>query len=236
MNKSFLSHKVDSMNKLSILIILFLFIVPFQTKAQNYFGMQFSYMQPLNDYEKNLEVSPKGFGLNYMFKPKVFKKIYIGAQFGVSMYATDSYTLSVEIEQNEFLDVEVEEEDCFLSYNLTGRYYFVENKLINPYIEGRIGGLSFFSTKMTDEDYDKYYDNSTAFFGTSFQKGIGGGFSYHVKDNLWMDFNVIYNSGTKTDYRNIGTSDIAFRVDPELSKFESYTDNLNFNLGIQFGF
>ena len=89
---------------------------------------------------------------------------------------------------------------------------------------------------MTDEEHDEYYDNSTTFHGTTFQLGLGGGLSYHVKENLWFDLNVIYNRGGRADYRNIGSSDVAYRANPELGKFESYTDNINYSIGVLFGF
>jgi len=219
-----------------LLLLCFLSAFALQTEAQNFVGVQFNYMQPLHEYGKNLESHhPVGFGLSYMFKPTLFKRFYIGAQLGVSMYATDSYRESVRIE-DEFEDIEINEEDCFFSYNAVGRYYLIEGKRINPYMEARVGGLSFFSTKMTDEDYDEYYENSTTFYGTSIQLGLGGGLSVHVKDNLWIDLNVIYNRGGKTDYRNIGSSDIEYRISPSTSKFESFTDNVNYSLGVQFGF
>ena len=224
------------MNKLPLLILLLFSVMTFQTKAQNYIGLQFNYMQPLNEYGQNLESHPVGFGLSYLFKPKLFNKFYVGAQFGVSMYATDSYTESKTIENNQIIDIKIDEEDCFFSYSLTGRYYLVEEKFLNPYLEARIGGLSFFSTKMTDEEYDEYFDNSTTFHGTSFQLGLGGGLSVHVADYLWVDLNVIYNQGGHADYRNISSTDAAYRLNPSLGKFDSFTDNVNYSLGVQFGF
>lgn len=228
--------KAELMNKLPLLILICLSLLSLRTEAQNYMGIQFNYMQPLDEYKQNLDVHPKGIGLNYLFKPQIFKKMYIGAQIGISMYATDTYFESVDFGDGSFQDIEVEEEDCFFSYNLVGRYYLVEDKLLNPYLEARFGGLSFFSTKMTDEEYDEHYDNSTSFYGTSLQLGLGGGLSYHVVDNFWIDFNVIYNRGSRADYRNIGAADVTYRVDTDLGKFESYVHNVNYSLGVQFGF
>jgi hypothetical protein len=192
-------------------------------------------MKPLGNYGENLTSSPKGLGFNYMFQAPSVKHLYFGAQAGVSMYATDSYDQSIRID-GEFEDVEIQEEDCFFSYNLTGRYFLVEDHMINPYFEVRFGGLSFFSTKMTDDDYDEYFDNSTTFHGTAIQTGLGGGLTYHVVDNLWIDLNVIYNKGSHTNYRDIGDKEVNYRLDPEASQFESYTGNINFSLGVQFGF
>lgn len=225
------------MNKLRLLLLLCLSFWFIQSEAQNFMSVHFNYMQPLDDYRQNMNVHPKGIGLGYQFKPKIFKKFYIGAQFGVSMYAMDSYLQSIETDEDVFEDVEIEEEDCFLAYHLTGRYYFVEERRINPYLEARLGGLSFFSTKMTDEEYDEYFENSTSFYGTSIQAGIGGGLSFHIVDQMWIDFNVIYNRGSRADYRNIDSvKDASYRIDPELSKFESYTNNVNYSLGVQFSF
>jgi len=223
------------MYKLFLLLSLsILFALP--SSAQSYLGVEFNYMQPLQEYGNNLEVHPKGIGLSYMYKPKVFKKFYVGAQLGVSMYATDSYEELVQNKEDEYVNIDIEEEDCFLFYGFIGRYFIVEDRLINPYLEARLGGLSFFSTKMTDDEHDDYYSNSTDFYGTTIQLGLGGGFSVHVKDNLWIDLNVIYNRGGRADYRNIGSSDVAYRTNPSLGKFESYTDNINYSLGVQFGF
>lgn len=214
--------------------LLICFALP--ATAQSYLGIEFNYMQPLHEYGKNLEVHPKGFGLSYMYKPQIFQKFYIGAQLGVSMYATDSYNESVRNKENERVNIEINEEDCFVSYGLIGRYFLIEDRLINPYIEARLGGLSFFSTKMTDDEHDEYFENSTTFYGTTIQLGLGGGFSYHVKDNLWIDLNMVYNRGGRADYRNIGASDAVHRANAELGKFESYTDNFNYSLGVLFGF
>lgn len=225
------------MKKLVLLLACFLTILTFELQAQQHLlGVQFNYMQPLHEYGRNLEAHhPKGLGMNFLFKPALFNKFYVGAQIGVSMYAMDSYNESVWVE-DEFKDIEIEEEDCFFSYSLVGRYYLVEDKLINPYVEAKFGGLSFFSTKMTEDDYDEYYDNSTIFYGSTIQLGLGAGLSYHVGDNLWIDLNIVYNRGGKTDYRNIGSTDIEYRLNPSDSKFVSYTDNVNYSLGVQFSF
>ncbi len=224
------------MYKISTLVIILSLAFSSLSEAQSYIGVNFNYMKALGEYGDNLTSNPRGIGFNYMFQPKSsFKHFYVGLQVGVSMYAMEGYNEAVWIDE-ELATIEVDEEDCFLSYSLTGRYYLVEDRLINPYLEMRFGGMSFFSTKLTEDKYDEYYDNSTTFHGTALQTGLGGGFSFHVKDNLWVDFNVIYNKGSHTNYRDIGSKDVNFRLDPEASEFESYTGNLNFGLGVQFGF
>ncbi len=224
------------MNKFTISLLFFLTAIVFESKAQSFMGIQFNYMQPLADYSQNLDANPAGIGFNYMFKPAIFKKLYVGTQIGVSMYATDNYTETVQIGEDNSLDIKVDEEDCFFSYNLLTRYYLSEGKLISPYVEAHAGGLSFFSTKMTDEEFDEHFDNSTTFHGTALQLGLGGGLAVHIVDNLWIDLNVIYNSGSRTNYRNISSADAVYRSNPSLGKFESYTNNLNYSLGVQFGF
>lgn len=219
---------------LSLVVIFALYNLN-SISAQNYIGVQFNAMQPLNDYGENIQVVPKGLSLNYMFKPKAFKHLYVGANLGVSMYATDNYNETVSHDQQN-IEVEISEEDCFIAYGLTARYMFVEDNKLSPYLEARLGGLSFFSTKMTEESYDDYYENSTSFHGTAFQIGMGLGLSYHVIDNLWIDINGVYNKGSFADYRNIGSTDVELRTGNDFGKYTSYTDNLSFSFGVQFGF
>ncbi len=221
---------------LSFLTCIFSLAIFSIANAQVAFGFGYNYTKPLQEYNENLEKDPKGVSINVLYNPAKLKNVYVGAEVGVSMYANDSYYLALRDSEGNDLTAEIDEEDCFFSYNALLRYFPSKDKLVNPYIESRIGAISFFSTSMAEEGFQDLYDSKTAFHGTALNFGIGGGAVFDISYNLAIDVNATFNRGQHTFYRSIEESDINYRRNLDYGRHESKTNNLNFKIGILFGF
>jgi len=219
-----------------LFILLLMCSVSF-VNAQIYGGANFNYTQALKTFNQNLVKNPMGISFNAFTSPFKNKKLQVGIEFGVAMYANDAF--SVEIDEGELAGetFKIEEEDCFLSYTLNARYYLSNDKLINPYVEGRVGGMSFFSSQLTEEKYQDYFEDNTTFHGTSFISGFGIGTVVRLGQTVALDMSVLAINGTKADYRSIEPEEDAdLRRSLDYGQKESNINNLNFKLGILFGF
>lgn len=218
-----------------LFILLFMCSVTF-VNAQISGGINFNYTQALKSFDTNLEKNPMGISLNLFITPLKDKRFQLGAELGVAMYANDAFSMGIEEGELAGETFKIEEEDCFLSYHLNARYYLHNNKLINPYMEARIGGMSFFSSQLTDEKYQDYFEDNTTFHGTSLIGGIGGGAVIRLGSRLAMDMSIIASTGTRAKYRSIEPDAAELRRSLDYGQQESSIHNLNYKLGILFGF
>lgn len=199
------------------------------TFAQSSLGISFNLAAPSGDYANNVD-HPMGVSVSYLITNPKFKGLQYGAELGVSMYANDSYDYEVGEEI-----IELDEEDCYLAYHIFTRYRFNTQKKLMPYVEGRLGGISYFSSLTTSDDVD--FEDQHKFHGSTFSLGAGGGLLYAVNENLAIDFSAIAAYGLDTDYRSIDKLDpIELKTDLNAGLTSSSTSFLNFKLGILLGF
>ena len=201
--------------------------------AQVKFGINFNISNPIGSFDDNVTKMPLGFSFNGLFPVSKIKGMYLGGEVGVSMYANDDYELQAGANNTM---IEIDEEDCFLNYNLVGRYIPMENKMLQPYLEARIGGQSYFSTRIAEENDEDVFDNKTTFHGTAFNLGLGSGILTKIRSNIFIDLGVSYNNGTKTAYRSLETIDSRFDKKLSAGIQKSKTNHFNYRLGILFGF
>lgn len=199
------------------------------TYGQIAFGFNLNVANPTGELSNNIK-HPVGISFDVMTPIKKVPGLYVGAELGVSMYANDTYLMSTADGTNVF---EVDEEDCFLAYHATAKYFPIKKKgLINPYVEARLGGMSYFSTIMSDEDD---FDSETSFHGSAWNAGLGGGLIIKAFKNISFNSSVIYSVGSSTDYRMIEKGDeVKKGLDEGLKNAEA--NYINFKLGILFGF
>ena len=210
-------------------ILCFLaFQIP-SVQGQAAFGFNVNVASPKGELSNNIK-HPAGISFDVLIPIKKIRGLYVGGEFGVSMYANDSYLLSNADETDVF---EVDEEDCFLAYHATAKYFPLKKRgLFNPYLEAKVGGLSYFSTIMSDEED---FDSQTSFHGSAFNAGLGGGLVIKAFRNLSFNSSVIYSVGSRANYRMIDKKDEVKKGLNEGIK-NAETNYINFKLGILFGF
>jgi len=214
--------------------VLFFYLA--KAEAQVAMGMHYNITQPLSDYQNNLHTNPKGFSFSMMNAVGKSEVLFMGGELGVSMYANEDYLLEVENEYNELESIDISEEDCYLRYNAFLRYIPFRHKVLSPYAEVSLGGVSFFSTQIVDEGFEDFFDNQTKFHGTAFNLSAGAGLMVKLSEYVALDMAVLANRGQKTHYRSISPSDINLKKTLDDGRHESFTHHVNYRLGFVFGF
>lgn len=218
------------MKKTILLAILALVIGPFLNilSAQSAFGFNFNVASPQGAYAENV-TRPMGVTVNFLKNNQKIKGLYYGVEVGVSMYAADKYDHDFEGKT-----IELSEEDCYLSYAAVVRYHFRNQKILNPYVEGRVGGISYFSTLMSNE---KDFEDQNKFYGSSFSYGFGGGVAVRLCEQISLDLGLTKAFGLDTNYRSVEkTAPADLKGDLDAGIKSSRTDFLNFKIGVLFGF
>ncbi len=222
--------------KTNILLLLLCCFAISAAQGQASFGMNFNIAKPMQEYAENLSTAPKGFSTDVVFRVKE-TNLSVGGEIGVSMFYNDQHLRELADEGYPGAFIEVDEEDCFLNYNAVVRYHVFKRAIVNPYIEGRLGGTSFFSTQIATE-YTDLFEDKTKFHGTAFNAGIGGG--VHIRFGnvpVGLDLAALANSGSFTNYRSINPEKIDTGVSLRMAdgQYESKTNHLNFRIGVRFG-
>ncbi len=218
------------MKKTILLAILALVIGPFfsHLSAQSAFGFNFNMASPQGNYAENV-TRPMGVTINYLKNNQKIKGLYYGVEFGVAMYASDEYDYDYQGKT-----IELSEEDCYLSYAGVVRYHFRDQKILNPYVEGRVGGISYFSTLMSN-DID--FEDQNKFYGSTFSYGFGGGVAVRLCEKVALDVGLTKAYGLNTNYRSVEKTDLAdLKGDLDAGVKSSRTDYLNLKVGVLFGF
>ncbi len=221
---------------LTLLVVVVSFFYLAKAEAQVSMGMHYNITQPLSDYENNLHENPKGFSFSMMNAIGKSEVLFLGGEIGVSMYANESYFLEIENGSNGLESIDISEEDCYLRYNTFLRFVPLKDKIVSPYAEVSLGGVSFFSTQIVDEGYEELFDNQTKFHGTAFNLSGGAGLMVKLSNYLALDVAVLANRGQKTHYRSIAPSDLNLKRTLEEGRHESFTHHVNFRMGFVFGF
>jgi len=225
------------MKKMILSAILALVVGPFSTmlSAQSTFGFNFNVASPQGDYAENV-TRPIGMTVNLLKNNQKFKGLYYGVEVGVAMYAADEYDYDFNGKT-----IKLSEEDCYLSYSAVVRYHFrnvsdlqERKKILNPYVEGRVGGISYFSTLMSNE---KSFGDQNKFYGSTLSYGFGGGLAISLCEQISLDLGLTKAFGLDTNYRSVektAAADLKGNLDAGIKS--SRTDFLNFKVGVLFGF
>jgi len=213
-----------------LLCVLSISFVQAQSNAS--FGLNFNLASPQQEFKENINRLPTGISFDALGRIKE-SRLSIGGELGVAMFFDDEFMYELREEGHPGEFIELYEEDCYLTYAAVTRYSAFKHAFINPYLEGRLGGTSFFSTRMAVEDTPLFEDN-TRFHGTSFNAGIGAGFQVNFCSTpLSLDFAALANVGTHTVYRSItDTKGGAIRLSD--GRVASKTNHINFRFGLRF--
>lgn len=216
--------------QLQILGLCLTLIIGFNFTANAQFsgGLGYLHVQPLDDFKENVSKSSKGVYMQGLQRVSN-SNLHVGGLFGITMYAKEVY----DVEFDGY-NIKVEEEDCFLQYQFMARYY-AWDKMVTPYVEGRVGGMSFFSTEYAvEEEVAETYEGSGQFHGTSLITSIGGGFVVKIpRTPISIDFNVNGNKGTHTEYRDI--EGVSYRRNLDDGIKASRTNSVSYQVGIILG-
>ncbi|NNM16617.1 MAG: hypothetical protein HKO56_08165 [Bacteroidia bacterium] len=226
-----------------LIVLLFISSAPL-IHAQSLGGLNFIYNQALKDYKHNINSSPMGISFIGLYAiPE--SKFSIGAELGVSMFANEEYTKDLTEEGYAGAMVEVYEEDCYISYHAVTRYTISENTMLSPYLEGKLGGISFFNDKVyekpTGPNAPKKIKDKTEFLGTSFQYGMGAGMLLQLDyifpslpSEVKLDFGFTLFNGTETNYRSVNYTEDIVRSNTDV-EYTSRTNNIAYKFGVVFG-
>jgi len=196
--------------------------------AQSAFGFNFNVASPQGAYAEHV-TRPMGVTINFLKDNQKIKGLYYGVEVGVAMYAADEY-------EHEFEGklIKLSEEDCYLSYAAVVRYHFRTQKILNPYLEGRVGGISYFSTLLSNE---KDFEDQNKFYGSTFSYGFGGGLAVRLCEQVSLDLGLTKAYGLDTNYRSVEkTAPAELKGNLDAGIKSSRTDFLNFKVGVLFGF
>ncbi|MEQ9425246.1 MAG: hypothetical protein RJQ09_12555 [Cyclobacteriaceae bacterium] len=210
------------------------------TFAQFKLGLNADIYKPQNQFGKNVSNAPVGMSIFGLYTPQN-SRFSFGSDLGVAMYANRTYDYELAQEGAPGSFIEVDEEDCFLHLDLLARYNVYQSPLITLFGEVKAGMYTFFSSRIASEPTLLYQDDFE-FHGTSFNTGVGGGFSLNLsqvfdgKDlerphPISLEFTSSYNSGTTASYRNMGNESGAI-AGLETGNYRSIINNLNFRIGV----
>lgn len=205
--------------------------------AQLSFGVHYNISKPLQEYAANLHKNPQGISVSFLHKSPKRGNLLLGGELGVSMYANEKY--SIELTEGDLAgqSMPIYEEDCYFRYNALARYVLVENRGLRPYLEAHLGGVSYFSTRLADDEFVDYFENVTKFHGTALNLGLGLGVLIKINSCLGIDLAMSANRGSKALYRSVVQADTNnLRLSLNDGSYTSATHHLNFRLGTKFGF
>ena len=235
------------MRNLLVLVAIVGLLLPSSVFAQLKIGMSFVRNYALHQYSQNIEQDPAGISFTGLYQvPRT--KFSVGFDWGVSMYASEKYTKELSAEGFPQAYADVSEENCYMSYQLLGRYHPIQEKALSPYGEVRIGGASFFTERVyhepfvNDPDAQKpdYIEGFLEWNGSAFQIAAGGGLEFDLdrinetRIPLSIDLNFNYILGSKATYRAI--SEPPTPTEDNSKMYNSATNSYAWRLGVYYNF
>ena len=219
------------MKKCHTVIILFVCSISYLS-AQSFMEINLKAYQAVGELNENISQTP--FGLSFGYSKGLSSKFSIGGELGVAMYSSEVYNV-----QTPSGFTEIEEEDCFITAHVNSRYFLKGSTVFKPFIEGRLGLTTFFSTKTaleTISDFDDTFD----VHGTAFNSALGGGVMTDVKQlfkkesgSVLVNISLNYHTGSKASYRNFKKTDDLLPSNAA-DTFKSLTDYLDYRIGAVF--
>jgi hypothetical protein len=137
------------MKTLKLLIpAMFLSISAF---SQNWeFGSNLMFSQPTGSMKRDMN---NAFGITLDVARRFKSPIAIGTEINFSSYGSETTRQQYTFDDGTTTETNVNVHNDIINFHLTGKYFFRNNKNINPYLSGKIG-WSFFKTTLTIEDPD----------------------------------------------------------------------------------
>lgn len=199
--------------------------------------MSFHYVHavPMGKYEQNLMHQPSGIAFEYMKGIDKIKNLQIGGSFNVSMYQNEDYEGQVNLSEPGSTYIETNEDDCYYIYQGIARYSITPEKaFLRPYIQGQVGGTTYFSTLSVMENSGSDLSGRTQNHGTTWLVGFAGGMQIRLFEGAAIDLSVGYNDSGNVEYRSSPDlqNSAQYRVDLRSHLQESKVKHLSLKLGI----
>ncbi len=217
-----------------LLSILFVFAA-MSISAQKSMNFQYLHTIPVGAFQDNLMHRPSGIAFEYLFSPAKVKSLQLGAAFSVSMYQNEDHSGEIAVSSSQSAYVATNEDDCFYTYQGIARYYLSDQEsFLRPYIQGQLGGATFFSTLTLTEDPEEAFASDTRSHGTAWLAGLGGGLAFKVCDLFYLDASMTYNESSVTNYRTSPESNpgAQYRIDLQSHQNRSKVNHLALKLGM----
>ena len=224
--------------KVIVLSVCLLVITGSVFAQKNMLGTNLKVYDPLSGFSKNIGALPAGLSMNYL-RSFENNKFSVGAEIGVAMYSSNTYTIDYKGET-----LEVSEEDCFWTAHTTVRYDVIRTDNFITYAEVKVGVTTFFSS-IDAFDTETDYKGEFSFHGTAFNSGLGGGImikpSYIFNQpekpgRVWLNVGAILNSGSNTDYRYMPKGESGINTSLADGQYESLTHYVGYKFGVLFQF
>jgi len=191
----------------------------------------FEYMKPQNSFNDRMNRSAYGGSATILYQTKPESPTFAGLDF----YYGQFYRTSAI-----FGDVVQRTRTSVFGLDLVMRYYlFNDFPVVDPFIEGLIGGKYLLSgTSVNFIDTNENLDYTVESGSLSFSYGFSGGFQMNVYEGIYyLNFKASYMRGTSDGFfaipegipnENLTINDLDFRNAP--------IDLLRMQIGISFAF
>lgn len=197
------------------LLSVILACVSIFANAQLEANFSYSMAIPVKEMGHNINLTHSGVAdVRYHFK-KAADKLWVGAQFGLGVYAITNQDQTYQFANGSTTQTNVNfTSDVFNSHAIAG-IDLVSGKPVTPYITAK-GGFSKFYTRIyiadpNDQDGCKPLESKSVYKDCTWSAGAGAGLkisgSAIVKkgcsNNWWIDFSANYLTGGTLNYLNV---------------------------------
>lgn len=190
-------------------VFFFLCTLPTSAQFESSIAFQFNQYVPETGFKNNVTRNPIG-GLLSFAMNKEESAWQFGLELGVGLYSGKKYFYETVEEGVPDNFVRLYEENGFISYHLLARHFLLLNRIIDVYLEGKMGASTYFSAIRSMRVSDVFEDRFL-FHDTTVNIGGGAGVQInigklmgkiHWKRKLYLDLSAIYLIGGNVTYRN----------------------------------
>ena len=174
-------------------------------------GFSYSFSLPLHEMKENIR-PVHSLNISFLSQVKRLSKLSWGIEGSFGQYAAFRKDQDIRFPDGSGISTEVSYSSNVVSGGILTRLNLFKEKKMNPYLVGKLGYASFFSTVTVadpEDDADcKPLDRKTPVSDHSFFASYGAGLQINISSkkktkNAWIDISVSQLHGTKLDYINI---------------------------------
>jgi hypothetical protein len=187
-----------------ILVVLGAFVANAGFAQRWDMGSSFNYARPIGGMARNIE---QGFGITFE-GARVLKNapFTVGLEFAYNAYGRDVSRQQFTFDDGTVTETNVIVTNSFANLMATGKFFLRKEKLLNPYLSGKIG-YSWYKTNLViedpeDEDGCKPLDSDKLLVDGTFLASGGAG--------VRLDFNAVF--------KNMKTNTLFFDVSAHLTQ------------------
>jgi len=174
-------------------------------------GFSYSLSLPLHEMKQNIR-PVHSLNISFLSPIKGLSKLSWGIEGSFGQYAAFRKDQDIRFPDGSGVNTEVRYSSKVVSGGILTRFNLFKEKKLNPYLLGKLGYASFFSTVIVadpEDDADcKPLERKTPVSDHSFFAAYGAGLQIDISSkkkpkNAWIDISVSQLHGTKLDYINI---------------------------------